>query len=213
MSSGSVRIDDARLSSVPGSNRPPEVRFRREYDELEAWITETPAHATLKGMFVESFLKSLDRTGHQRPTSARYISFKDYPLREVMRIMLDSVKTAWPQVPPREGLRLLGQAVYPTLADSTVGKVLFSVAGRSFKTALTLTGKAYGVSLNPGSANVTELTDKSAIVQLRDVWNFTDSYQVGVMEGAMEAYGVTGTVTPHITARRCDVDLHLAWEA
>lgn len=213
MSSGPVRIDDARPSGLPGGNRPPEVRFRREYEELEQWISETPAHATLKGMFVESFLTSLDKTGHQRPTKDRYLSFKDYPLRGVMRIMLDSVKGAWPHVPPREGLRLLGQQVYPTLADSTVGRVLFSVAGRSFKTALTLTGKAYGVSLNPGSAAVTELTDRSAIVQLRDVWNFTDSYQVGVLEGAMDAYGVTGTVTPHITARRCDVDLHLTWQA
>lgn len=192
---------------------PARLRFRVEYTELDEWIEETPATATLKGMFVDSFLKSVEKAGYQRPTTTRFISFKDYSLRDFMRMLVDAACATSPNLPPREGLRLLGQNVYPTLAGTTIGGVLFSVAGRNFKTALTVARKAYEISLSPGSAEVVDLAEGSATVQLRDIWNFADSYQVGVMEGAMAAYGVKGTVAVRAGRRRCDADLLLTWRA
>lgn len=188
------------------------ARFSHEYRRLDEWIASVPAKATVKGMYLSSLLASLDRGGHQRPTTRRFVTFKDYPLVEFMGIMLDAVAIAWPDRPPKEGLRYLGQGGYPTLAESMLGRVIFSVAGRSWKAALPLTEKAYGVSLNPGSAKLVDLTDNSAILQMRDVWNFADSYQVGVMEGAMLAYGVEGTVRAQRGRRKCDVDLYLEWK-
>jgi hypothetical protein len=47
---------------------------------------------------------------------------------------------------------------------------------------------------------------------LRDVWNFADSYQVGVFEGAMECYLINGTVRPRPSPRICDIDLVMRWE-
>lgn len=186
--------------------------FVSEYEELEQLIHQTPASATVKGMFLSSFLDSLDRGGFARPTDARFVSFKDYPLRQFMQLMLAAIGTAWPTMPPRAGLRRLGQSAYPTLADSVVGRVLFSVAGRNFGTALQLTEKAYKLSLNPGVARLAELTEKTAVLEMRDIWNFADSYQVGVMEGAMVAYRVKGEVRAQKLKRPCDVNLHLHWE-
>jgi uncharacterized protein (TIGR02265 family) len=186
-------------------------RFAKESKDLEDWISEVPKGATVKGMYLSSMMASLDRGGYARPTKDKFVPFKDYPLTAYMRLMLDASALAWPNLPPREGLRSLGQGAYPTLAESMVGRVIFSVAGRSWKAALPLTEKAYGVSLSPGSAKLAHLTDHSAVLELRDIWNFADSYQVGVMEGAMVAFGVEGTVTARRRDRKCDVDLQLRW--
>jgi hypothetical protein len=42
------------------------------------------------------------------------------------------------------------------------------------------------------------------------VWNFPDSYQVGVVEGLMEWCGLRGQVTPR-SLSACDVDLEIGW--
>lgn len=202
-------------SAAPDSAHPsskPRASFAKEYEELEQLIVQTPETATVKGMFLSSFLDSLDRGGFPRPTTARFVSFKDYPLRQFMQLMLAAISTAWPTLPPSAGLRRLGQSAYPTLAESVVGRVLFSVAGRNFGTALQLTEKAYKLSLNPGTARLANLTEKSAVLEMRDIWNFADSYQVGVMEGAMVAYRVKGEVRAQKLPRPCDVNLHLRWD-
>ncbi len=188
------------------------TRFASEHALLEAWIEETPRTATVKGMYVDSLLSMVERTGAPRLTEKRYFPFKDYPLRDAMRIMLDSAAVMYPTNSPRDGLVRLGRQVFPTLTASTVGKVLFSVAGRSWERSLKLTSKAYEVSITPGTGALAELTDRSARIELRSIWNFADTYQVGVMQGAMESLGVRGTVHAVMLGRRCDVDLILEWE-
>ena len=179
---------------------------------LEAWISQVPEGASVKGMFFSSLHTTLRRRGYEPSTNQKFVAFKEYPLVLYMEQMLDAAARAWPGLPPAEGLRSLGQSAYPTLAESVIGRVIFSVAAKNWRAALPLTGKAYGVSLNPGSARVVGLTDHSATLELRDVWNFADTYQVGVMEGAMTAFGVEGTVRPMPRGRKCDVDLRLDWE-
>lgn len=198
-------------SGAPGAPDKLRASFAKETEELEQLILQTPEAATVKGMFVSSFLDSLDRGGFKRPTEARFVSFKDYPLRQFMQLMLVAIGTAWPTMSPRAGLRRLGQDAYPTLAASVVGRVLFSVAGLNFGTALQLTEKAYKVSLKPGTARLVNLTESTATLEFRDIWNFADCYQVGVMEGAMVAYRVKGTVSAQKLQRPCDVDLRLRW--
>ncbi|HSC89865.1 MAG TPA: DUF2378 family protein [Polyangiaceae bacterium] len=203
---------------LPTSNRPTTHGSRRsgsfaaDLADLESWIEETPRTATVKGMYMDSFLSIVERCGAPRPTDKRFFTFKDYPLRDCMRMTLDSVCIIYPDISPREGLIRIGRHVYPTLSNTTIGKVLFSVAGRSWERTLNLCRKAWEVSITPGSASLIDLTERSAKVELRSIWNFTDTYQVGVMEGAMESFGVRGTVRPITQGRRCDVDLLLEWE-
>jgi uncharacterized protein (TIGR02265 family) len=185
---------------------------RKEKAEFEAWISETPPEATVKGMYVESILSMLKRRGAPRPADKRYLSFKDYPLHDLMRLMVDAVEALYPDISPRDGMIELGRQALPTLVGTTVGKVLFSIAGRSWLGALDLVPKAYELSLRPGTVSVEDLTETSARVALRGIWSFGDSYQVGVFEGAMEHFGVRGTVQATRVARRCDVDLTIRWK-
>jgi uncharacterized protein (TIGR02265 family) len=129
-----------------------------------------------------------------------------------MRLMLDATRVLYPQASPREGMIALGRLAFPTLVSTTVGKVIFSVAGSSWVRALNLVTKAYEVSIKPGTASVQALTEASARIELREIWNFGDSYQVGVFEGAMKHFGVQGSVRPVRVGRRCDVDLIVQWK-
>ncbi len=186
--------------------------FQDEFDELRRSIDATPNHATVKGMYVESFLVSMEKQGIPRSTDRKFVSFKDYPLREFQHLLLHATTALYPAASPRAGLRLLGRMAYPTLSESTVGRILFAIAGRDWKAALPLSRRAYEISLKPGRAELQNVTDNSATMCLRDVWNFADTYQVGVYEGAMECYLVNGTVTLERRSRLCDVDLHMEWE-
>ena len=186
--------------------------YEDELEDLKRCVGATPSHATVKGMYVDSFLQSIDRKGIKRPTDRRFLSFKDYPLREFQELLLLATSELYPSIAPRQGLRLIGRLAYPTLAESTVGRILFAIAGRDWQAALPLSRRAYEISLKPGRAELRDVTENSATMCLRDVWNFADSYQAGVFEGAMECYLVNGTVEVHSSRRICDVDIKMRWE-
>lgn len=180
--------------------------------EFESRIQTTPANATVKGMYIESFLRTFDQRNLPRPSHKRYVTFKDYSLRDYMRMLLDACPVLYPECSIREALKRQGRLVYPTLLDSTVGKVIFAIAGRNWQMALPLASRGWEISLNPGSAKLLDVTPTSAVLALRDVYNFADSYQVGIMEGAMETFLVEGTVVPRPQTRVCDVDLMMKWK-
>ena len=202
-------ISNIAAPLAAGSTGP---QFATDKAELEDWIKETPPEATVKGMYVDTLLSMLKGRGAALPTDKRYFSFKDYPLRELMRLMVDAVDVLYPDISPREGMIALGSLAFPTFTSTTIGKVIFSVAGNSWLRALNLVTKAYEVSIRPGTATVMDLTETSARVELREIWNFGNSYQVGVFEGGMKHFGVRGSVQAVRVRRRCDVDLIMRWE-
>lgn len=199
-------------NTAPPASGSTEPESRTDRAELEAWISETPPEASVKGMYIETLLSMLKRRGAPRPNDKRYLAFKDYPLQELMRLMVDAVGVLYPDLSPCAGMIALGKQAFPTLTSTTIGKVIFSVAGQNWVSALNLVTRAYEVSIKPGTAAVKDLTETSARVELREIWNFGNSYQVGVFEGAMQHFGVRGTVRPVTVGRRCDVDLMMQWE-
>jgi uncharacterized protein (TIGR02265 family) len=183
-----------------------------ELAELTQHLTRVPAHATVKGMFISGCLDSVERLGCVHSRGERFLPFRDYPLTKFMAFMLESVGRVWPDLSPREGLRRLGQLAYPTFASSLSGRVLMAVAGSDWQSALPLTRRAYELSLSHVSVTIRDFEEKSVVLEFRDIWNFADSYQVGVMEGALKSYNMRGSVRAERLARPCDVNLHMSWE-
>ncbi len=163
-------------------------------------------------MYFTTILQLLREQGLSVGAGRTYVSFRDYPLRDFMQLKLDAAQALYPRVDPKTGLRMLGQLAFPTLMSSTVGRVIFAVAGRSWASALQLVQRAYNVSVS-GRVDLTECDAESARVRMRDVWNFPDCYHVGVFEGAMRAYAIEGQVEVQLHDRPCDVDLQLTWKA
>jgi uncharacterized protein (TIGR02265 family) len=197
-------------------------QYRHELRELLGWIEKTPAQNTVKGMYIGGILETLDHMNVRVESAlAEYLpsatsplkvhAFKDYPLRGYMKLLLDSAITLYGEQTPRQGLTSLGRLAIPTFAKSISGAVIMGTVGKSWELALKCVSRGYQISLKPGQAIVAEIGSDSALVQLRRVWNYGDSYQVGVIEGLMEWCGLDGDVTAHAMSL-CDVDLKIRWE-
>ncbi len=178
--------------------------------ELEARIAALPANATVKGMFLSSISDLVEERAGQRPGRKRYVAFANYPLREMIELLPKAAELAYPGRPVREGMRRLGRMAYPTFASSTVGRVVMSIAGEDPRAALHAAPKAYRLVGNTGAARVLDTGDGEAILELRGVWGWPESYNVGVHEGALDALGVDGEVKVRVMSL-CDADLLIRW--
>jgi uncharacterized protein (TIGR02265 family) len=185
--------------------------LRAELTQLFERIEQTPEANTFKGMYWTSLAGALNAARVDYVPPQRIQAFKDYPLRAYMELLLDSAITLYPNQRPSQGLRALGHLVVPTFANSIVGGVMMGTIGRSWEIALKCLSRGYEISLNPGKATVAEFKNTTALVQLRNIWNYGDSYQVGVIEGLMAWCGLIGRVSPHVIAS-CDVDLRIEWQ-
>lgn len=184
---------------------------KADLSDLVSHIDRTPGGHTVKGMYLAGILDALDARKVRRP-DFRVQAFRDYPLRQYMELLLDAAVTLYPNQPIRAALISLGRLAIPTFASSIVGGVIMGTVGRSWDIALKCVSKGYQVSLRPGNATVTGMSDGRAVLQLREVWNFPDSYQVGVVEGLLEWCDLQGSVTARVLAP-CDVDLEIEWSA
>jgi uncharacterized protein (TIGR02265 family) len=185
--------------------------LRGELTQFFELIESTPAKNIVKGMYVQGVLDALDSRGVKRPPRDKVQPFKDYPLREYMEMLIDSSVTLYPSSTVSVGLRRLGQLAIPTFATSIVGRVIMGTVGRSWELALKCVSRGYEVSLKPGKATVVEMTHSRALLQLRDIWNFGDSYQVGVVEGLMDWCGVDGKIVPKVLSRS-SFDFEIEWQ-
>lgn len=160
--------------------------------DVDTLIAATPEEAMAKGMFFMGPIEMVYKATGEKPGRDRYIPFKDYPVREHMKVLVECAQGCYPNRPLRQALRELGGEAFPAFAESMLGKVIYSVAGRSWDAAFRLAGKSYDVAGNLSSFETLEFTDKWATAHLRGMWNFIDCYHVGVLEGAMRAFGKTG---------------------
>jgi uncharacterized protein (TIGR02265 family) len=175
---------------------------------VEACILATPESATVKGMYIQRLAELVQRQG--AGAAKRYVAFKDYPMRELMRAVADAAALLHPSLPTREAICAVGRLVFPTLQSSIAGRVIFAFAGNNYQAALQRVALGYEHSQNPGSARLASLSAGEAVVELRSVWNFPDCYQVGVHEGALTWYEKNGSIELR-TLSPCDVDLRIRW--
>ena len=173
---------------------------------LEEHLRALPSGATCKGLF---FHDVLDRLRKSAPShvllapdglgSRRYLHFFDYSYADYMRVLHGTAAAIFPAVPVGEGLRRLGRSSYPALLNTQIGKVLFGVLGTDTRRILELGARGYQVSLNFGRVEVEVLGTNHLRYQFRSLPAYLETYQVGVVEGAMQACGVEGKVRVKLT--------------
>lgn len=178
--------------------------------ELAARIAAVPATASVKGMFLQSIAEAARAASGKTAGRGKWLAFKDYPYQEWLGLLVECAELAHPRVAPREGMRRLGQGAYDTFVNSTIGRVVMSVAGSSLPLALRQVPRIYSLSGTVGTAEVSAVTDVSAMVHLRGVWDFVDAWHVGVYEGGMRAFRRQGAVRVRLLSM-CDADLELTW--
>jgi uncharacterized protein (TIGR02265 family) len=177
-----------------------------------AQIALTPESGVIKGLFFQDILDMCAAGQATLPGARpRYLPFIDYPMREYMTLLVTAAGVLHPREPLRNGLRRLGRFAYPTLAGTLIGRAIFGIAGHDFGLILSLASRAYGVSLKPGEVTLVERAAGRGVLQLRELWNFPDTYQVGVIEGGLIAVGLRGKVLVRVLSP-CDVDFEVTWQ-
>lgn len=178
--------------------------------DLAGHIALAPTGARVKGMF---FRKIVDEVRKKSGTTIReraYFPFSDHPLADWLSLLYEGALTAHPRDPVREGLRKLGRSMYPTFVDSTVGKVVFAMAGGDVMRALPLYPKIWSVISDHGTAEVDELTPGRVVIRQRNVWDFVDCFQLGSLEGGMGFFGIAAEVRV-AKLSPCDADFEITW--
>jgi uncharacterized protein (TIGR02265 family) len=178
--------------------------------DTAAQISRAPESGTIKGLYFQDVIAVASAHGTVEKARPRYLPFLDYPMREYMQLLVAAANIVYPREPIRNGLRRLGRLAYPTLAETLIGRALFGVAGGDFGIILGLASRAYSISVKPGEVTLAELEGRHALLRLRDLWNFPDTYQVGVFEGGLIATGLRGEVRVRVLSP-CDVDFEVTW--
>lgn len=173
-------------------------------------VKEVPECYTVHGMYVVGLGQLMKKVGKERSCFRDAHRFRYYPLRDYMGLVLDCAAVLYANLPMRQALQALGRLVIPTFADSIGGQVIMSVASQSWDLALSCLASGYKLSLRPGRASLTHLGRGQARVELRNIWLFGDSYQVGVVEGLMTTCRVEGIIKATALSP-CDTDLFITW--
>lgn len=177
--------------------------------DLAERIPLLPDHAAVKGMFLQTMANAAEERSGVRPGRSNYIPFRDYPARDLLELCAESASLAYPDAPPREGVRRLGQLMFPTFRESHVGAVMMSFASE-LDESLLLVPRVYQTFRAGSSAEVLDVAKGRAVIGLRGVWAFPDVHELGVFEGVLQYFEKSGRVLVRVLSM-CDVDLLLEW--
>jgi len=200
-------LDDelAALGTRAGEFLPVDMRAALD---IQARIRETPLDNQTKGIFLEQMARAARSAGV--PCEQRYVAFRDYPLRDFMRLLADYAPARHAHVSVREAFRRVGSEAFTTLMNSVPGRVLYVLARGDVHSALRLAPEAYKRNLSHCTVNLSVDAPRQVVLEFRGVWNFAECYHVGVVEGACRAFGVDPRVRIRVHSA-CDVDLLVRW--
>lgn len=179
--------------------------------DVDAYISAIPADNQVRGLFFRSLLKQLRDAGAPQPSKS-YVPFQFYPGADYNRLLVECARARHPGLPLRQSLRRIGHTVYGTFLESTIGRVLFAFAGRDPRAALRVAPRAYAIA-SGGTITARVLDDgvESTILRLENIWTFPTCHEVGVLEGALQAFGSPATIDL-LEHSLSDVEFRIRWD-
>jgi uncharacterized protein (TIGR02265 family) len=168
------------------------------------YLDRVPLNARAKGMFFHDLVKAAERVATRlspairAKAEQRYVSFKDYPLRDHMELSAALAGPLYPGVPTREGMRRLGCLAYPAFAESMVGRVVFGVLGHDLDRVLEIAPKGIELSLSRGRAVSRRVGHAHFRFEMHDIFGYLDSYWVGVVQGPIVSAGKKPDIRIHL---------------
>jgi uncharacterized protein (TIGR02265 family) len=159
--------------------------------DVDAWLRSIPATATGKGLVAESILDSVP--GHKL-TDVKFAPFREYPLRDLLELKVAAARVLRPHAPLREGIAVVGQALFPKFVATLLGRVMYGVFGGNVSSILRMANKSYEQTQNLGRVETTVVSPTSVRMHFTNCWTFLDSYHVGVVQGTLAACKVDGVV-------------------
>jgi uncharacterized protein (TIGR02265 family) len=193
-SSSELQLDFAAPDVPPGFSLPD---WSAPVD-TEAFFRICPGDATAKGMFLQAMRDEVERRGKILSLKGRIHAFKDYPMRQVMEIILETAELAFGQLPQRDGIRHVTRLGYTTFASTMIGRAVFGIVRRSVGRILDLSPKAVAYGSSVGRVVVTEVDETARVLRISDVYPFSEPFSIGMIEGVLIACGRRGYVAQRL---------------
>lgn len=175
------------------------VALHGSYD-VDAELRSVPEGYRVKGMFFERLLVVLGKDFEplrerllEPPDRGRYVSFRDYPGADFVRLVAAAGRKAHPRVGLREAIRRLALDDFQVFKSSMVGKVTLAVVSDA-RTILRKVPFVYR-SLAPGKWDISaeDLDPHTVRLDFRPFFGRWE-YAVGQFESAILHYGPRSTI-------------------
>lgn len=185
---------------------------------LDAFLRDCPPDATTLGTFFQYVVASLgvrskadiDAATEGLPQT-RWVAFKQYPLRDFMRLAFNTARIGHSSVSRGEGLRRLGRMAYPSFAGTMAGRVVLFAFGEKLENILDAAPRSYKLALPQSSVVVHKLGERHVHFEMKNLHCFPATYHGGVIEGTIQAYGFEPDVKVRLGASRGDIDFEVRW--
>lgn len=169
-------------------------RFRTRVDvplvgdvDFEACLRGIPAEFMVKGMFFTRYVNALEAAWEKMASSldaparhGRYHAFESYPMRDYMRLFDRVARERFPGS-TREAYRLVSRGEIEVFAESTLGKVAFSLVGDPGAALLRYPDLLAAVTRGPSVA--AQKRDAKHVVMIFDRVFGTPEQVMGLVEG------------------------------
>lgn len=146
----------------------------------EAYLAITPPGKSVRGMFFQDIYKLM---GEPYGQDKHYIAFKNYPLEDWMRLLVEAAGVIYPELSTRQALRQLGYTGFSSFATSSLGKVFFAFS-KDFTATARMISRAFSLVQSYGVFETTVLDDRTAVISMREVWDYADSNYIGIFEAS-----------------------------
>lgn len=170
-----------------------EPRFQLHVDVGDQ-AARLPRGAACKGMFFLDAIararrvdSNFDPSRVAGVTPRKYVPVLDYPHAEWMRVAAAAAAIVRPGR-VGDGLRELGRHTYDTIFESALGRVLFGPLGFDLGQVVAHVNLGYRLGLSFGKVSSERLDESHYRVTFRDMPTFLETYNVGVIEGAILHY-------------------------
>jgi serine/threonine-protein kinase len=177
-----------------------EPRFDVAVD-LDAHLALLPSGAVCKGMFFIDTLKLGTRAAPAgdlmraaQISDRRHMPFHDYPAAEYTRLLVTVARAVYPKLPLGEGLRRIGQTAFDTVLGTHIGRSFFGILGPDVEKVFLAGPKAMQLLVNFGRFTCEKGGAHTFVLRARDYPAFLETYQMGVIEGALRHCRATGRI-------------------
>jgi uncharacterized protein (TIGR02265 family) len=188
-------LEETMVAPGPGLRDPD---FAAPVD-IEQRIALLPRGATCKGLVFQDLLR---RGTAVRPASElfklagvperRYVTFRDYPMEENLRLLAAVAGVVHRGAPLGEGLRRIGHNAFDMVLGTHVGRTMLGIFGRDLESVLVNGMKVYGILMSFGAFSCTRASPGRFLLRFRDYPAFVDTYEVGAAEGVLRHCGKRG---------------------
>lgn len=186
--------------------------------DADRYIRSCPPTATTLGTFFHHVRQAVWEKVGSVPKSLsvglsreRWISFRQYELREFMLLLVNAAQILHGDQPLGEGLRRLGRLAYPSFASTMAGRVVLFALGEGLEQMAEALPKAYAIGVPDAQIQVKRLGPRHYLIRYSNVHCFVDTYHLGVIEGAFIAQRVVPNIIVRPGSRICDAEFEGRW--